>query len=90
MKSIPIKSAEAIAKEFGYDQVIIVARKVGNQGGEHVTTYGRDKKHCDIAAECGEFLKYKIMKWHDVRLLLLEDTTEEEELSPFSGPIGQS
>jgi len=61
MKRIPIKAAREIAKLYDYDQVVIVARKVGE--GEHVTTYGRNKIHCGIAARIGDFLKYKIMGW---------------------------
>lgn len=61
MKPIPIKAAQAIADKYGYDQIIIVARAIGE--GEHVTTYGRDKANCDVAARIGDFLKYKIMGW---------------------------
>lgn len=66
MYPISIKAAERIAKEYGYDQVIIYARKVGvdpEPHGEHMTTYGVDKTHCEVAAKIGEFLKYKIMGW---------------------------
>ena len=66
MKEIPISAAMRIAKDFGYDQVIIFARKVGEPGsgcGEHLTTYGVDKVHCDVAAKIGDFLKHKIMGW---------------------------
>lgn len=41
MKSIPISAARRIAEDYGYDQVVIVARKV--DGGEHCTTYGVNK-----------------------------------------------
>ncbi len=61
MTPIPISAAKQIAQEHGYDQVIIVARAVGE--GEHVTTYGRDKANCDVAARIGDFLKHKIMGW---------------------------
>lgn len=67
MKKIPIRAAEHIAKEYGYDQVFIYARKVGDPardwmgGGEHVTTYGVDRANCKAAAMIGDFLKYKIM-----------------------------
>ena len=61
MKPIPISAAKEIAKVYGFDQVIIVARAVGT--GEHVTTYGRDPVHCDVAARIGDFLKHKIMGW---------------------------
>lgn len=75
MKPIPIRSAEKIAKEFGYDQVMIYARKVDApagvgenakseiKGGEHMTTYGAGAKHCAAAAQIGDFLKFKIMGW---------------------------
>ena len=65
MKDIPIKAAEKIAKDYGYDQVIIVARKTGDDGGEHMTTYGINKEHCKIAGDCGKFLQTEIMGWHD-------------------------
>lgn len=63
MKEIPIQAAKQIAKNYDYDQVIVIARKVGANGGEHVTTYGKNKEHCKIAAKIGDFLKYKIMGW---------------------------
>lgn len=66
MKPIPVSAAEKIAKAYGYDQVIVIARKVGDDPephGEHVTTYGRDRKHCAAAAKIGDFLKFKVMGW---------------------------
>ena len=66
MKRIPIKAAQRIAEEYGYDQVVIYARKVGkdpNPHGEHMTTYGVTKEHCDVAARIGDHLKYKVMGW---------------------------
>lgn len=63
MKPIPISAAKRIAQDYGYDQVVIIARAVGDEGGEHVTTYGKDKANCDVAARTGDFLKYKIMGW---------------------------
>ena len=68
MKRIPIIAAKKIAKDYGYDQVIIFARKVGDipdPHGEHLTTYGINKIHCGIAARCGSFLKREILKWYD-------------------------
>ncbi|WP_024749877.1 MULTISPECIES: hypothetical protein [Methylosinus] len=66
MKPIPISAAERIAKECGYDQVIIYARRVGDDPkphGEHVTTYGVDAAHCEVAARIGDHLKYNVFKW---------------------------
>lgn len=63
MKPIPISAAKHIAEKYGYDQVIVIARKVGDHGGEHVTTYGKDKANCSVAARIGNYLKYEIMNW---------------------------
>lgn len=64
MKPIPISAAKNIAKLYDYDQIIIYARKVGDNGGEHMTTYGVNKIHCEVAAKIGDFLKYKILGWN--------------------------
>ena len=61
MKPIPISAAKRFAEKYEYDQVIVIARKVGE--GEHCTTYGVDKANCDVAASIGDFLKYKVMGW---------------------------
>lgn len=62
-KPIPILDAKRIAENYNYNQIVIVARKVGDNGIEHVTTYGTDKANCDVAANIGDFLRYEIMKW---------------------------
>jgi hypothetical protein len=64
-KPIPITAAKRIAEDYGYSQVIIVARAVGDNGGEHVTTYGVDKANCSVAARIGDFLKFKVMGWKE-------------------------
>lgn len=61
--SIPISAGKLIADTYGYDQVVIVARKVGVNGLENVTTYGVNKAHCDVAARMGDFFKHKLMNW---------------------------
>lgn len=72
MKRISIAAAERVAKQYGYDQVVIIARKVGDGGGEHVTTYGIDAANCDVAGRIGTFLKSKIMGWPDVLSTLVD------------------
>jgi hypothetical protein len=62
-KDIPIAAAREIAEKFGYDQVVIVARKCGDGGREHCTTYGVNKEHCGIAARIGNFFKHNLMRW---------------------------
>ncbi len=64
-KPIPISAARRIAEDYGYHQVIIIARSVGPDGVEHCTTYGVNKAHCDVAARAGDFLKFKVMGWHE-------------------------
>lgn len=67
MKRIPITAAERIARLYGYDQVVIIGRKVttdDEQGGEHITTYGVSKAHCDSAGLQGKALQ-KFMGWSD-------------------------
>lgn len=66
MLDIPVSAAQKIANKYGYDQVIIIARRVGeapDPHGEHMTTYGRNVLHCDVAARIGDFIKHKIMGW---------------------------
>ncbi len=63
MRAIPISAAKNVAEKYGYDQIVIIGRKVGEAGGEHVTTYGVDKANCDVAARIGNFFKHKLMGW---------------------------
>ena len=65
MKPIPISAAKHIANAYGYDQVVIYARRVGenHEGGEHMTTYGANPTHCRIAAAMGQTLK-NFMGWN--------------------------
>lgn len=65
LKPIPIEAAKRIAKEYGYDQVLIYARRCHDTPephGEHMTTYGRNREHCNVAARIGDTLK-KFMGW---------------------------
>ena len=47
-KPIPIAKAKEIAKQYEFDQVIIIAR---SDNGGHITTYGKTKKLCVGAGE---------------------------------------
>lgn len=61
-KPIPIAAAERIAKQYGYEQIVIYARRTGQDGCEHMTTYGVDPTHCSVAARMGRVLK-QFMGW---------------------------
>lgn len=68
MVPIPISAAKMIADSYGYDQVVVIARRVGEAPephGEHCTTYGRTPGHCAVAARMGDTLKHRVMAWPD-------------------------
>ena len=70
-KRIPISAAKRIADEYGFDQVVIFARKVDTEpglgdGGEHVTTYGKTVADCDVAARMGNHLK-RVVGWPEAK-----------------------
>lgn len=91
MRPIPISAAERIAKTYGYDQVVIMARRIDNalppldadmavitdrEEGEHITTYGVNKTHCEVAALMGTTLK-RIARWPSERDRVLLDKLYE-------------
>lgn len=68
MIPVPISAAKMIADAYGYDQVVVIARRVGEAPeahGEHCTTYGRTPEHCAVAARMGDVLKHRVMGWPD-------------------------
>lgn len=72
-KPIPISAARRIAEAYGYEQVVVIARRTGAEGVEHVTSYGINKVHCDVAGRIAGFLKHKIMEWPVDLAALLEE-----------------
>lgn len=58
---IPITTAERVGKMHGYDQVIIIGRRVGENGLEWVTTWGKNKTHCDAAARIGDAIRDNVI-----------------------------
>ena len=57
-KRIPIAAARRIAEDYGYDQVVIIARDVDPPiCGEWCTTYGSNKENCRVAAAMGDVLR---------------------------------
>ena len=63
VRPIPVEAARRIAEEYGYHQVIVIARRHGLGGMEHVTTYGSDRQNCEVAAAIGNHIKHQIMQW---------------------------
>jgi len=65
LQPIPIAEAQRVADKYGYDQVVIYGRRCHDSEpphGEHLTTFGRNKQHCEVAARIGDTLK-RIMGW---------------------------
>lgn len=62
MTKIPISAAKEIADKYGFEQVVIFARKTGEGGTEHLTTFGVTPTHCRIAAKMADVLK-TFMRW---------------------------
>lgn len=60
---IPTPAAELLARRYGYDQIVIVGRRVGLQGGESCTVWGDGPKNAALAAMMGQFLRTVIMQW---------------------------
>jgi hypothetical protein len=69
MSEIPIEVAKKIADEYDQSIVTIIAwegeSSSSKSGVTHVVTYGRSAKECDHAADLGNQIKKKILKWPD-------------------------
>ena len=88
MLPIPVSAAAAIAEQFGYDQVVIVARRVGDEAdphGEHVTTFGTGA-HRDVAARIGHYFQ-GLMAWPDPveKRAVLDVAIERERQETLEG-----
>lgn len=64
VKPIPITVAERIAKDYGYDQVVIYGRNIEGGRPDHITTYGRTKALCDAAGRISKTFQ-RWMGWLD-------------------------
>ena len=81
VKRIPIARAKEIAKAYGYDEVIIIARKHEPPESERistdwVTTYGINREHCKIAGLLGKSVQesmYVFPLWVDTVKKAVED-----------------
>lgn len=65
MLPIPVETARSIATDYGYDQVIVIGRRVGEDPdphGEHIATAGVGAAHAAIAADAGRALQ-RFMGW---------------------------
>lgn len=60
-RNIPILAAKRIAKDYGYDQVIVYGRDT-ETGREHMTTYGTTKAKCDAVGKIASTMQ-KFMDW---------------------------
>lgn len=61
-KRIPIAAAKRFGEEFGYDQVIVIARD-HESGRQHVTTWGASKQLCASAGQVAATIKGEVLGW---------------------------
>lgn len=61
-KRIPIAAARRFGDEFGYDQVIVIARDHVS-GRQHVTTWGATRQLCASAGEVATAIKEDVLGW---------------------------
>jgi hypothetical protein len=73
VKPIPVSAATGIARQFKADQVIIIARSLGDDDGECCTTYGSTDEHKQIAAAIGAYLTDRVMQWPDALWMPLSE-----------------
>lgn len=64
VKAIPPAAARRIARAYGYDQVIVLGRRLDEPGeaGEHVTAWGPDEAATRDAARLGELARRTILR----------------------------
>jgi hypothetical protein len=93
---IPIVAAETIGKAYHYDQVVIYARRVGDDSIEWVTTWERNRAHCDVAARIGATIckgvvePLETMGAEITRLTALVGTEAEREEIEDMAAVGRS
>lgn len=64
VKAIPPAAARRIARAYGYDQVIVLGRRLDASGeeGEHVTAWGPDEAASREAARLGELARRTVLR----------------------------
>ena len=60
---IQLSEMEELCTKYGFDQVIVLARKVGEGGYENLGTHGVDMEHSAAAEAIGVHLRIKVMGW---------------------------
>ena len=63
-------AARLVARLFGYDQVLIVGRRVGNDPdphGEHVTSFGTTNANKFAAAALSYSAQEKLLGWKQTK-----------------------
>lgn len=63
MSEISSIDLQEFADKYDLDQLIIVGRKVGDNGKEICTSFGRTKDNSEVANDIANFMKYKVMGW---------------------------
>ncbi len=62
-KHLTLEEGKRLLEEYGLHQVVIIGRRVGEDGYVNVLTHGTDMAHSAVAARIGECLKTEVMGW---------------------------
>lgn len=77
-KPIPVHEGRSIAQRYGYDQILIIGRKVDPDGEQWHTTYGRNREHCDAAG--------RIMRWLERQMDAYDDPEKRALIEAILNP----
>ena len=89
-KRIPVSQAERLGRKYGYDQIVILGRRAGDDGGWAKATWGTDREHCRVAALIGD--AFQLLEEGKVRLQPIEPLPGEvdDDRRPVHRPQGQA
>ena len=85
LEEIPISAAKEVAEKYGYDQVVILARRCHDTPDPHgswATTYGKNVDHSRSAARWGQ--AFRDLENDNSKIVPIPKTIEEEIYTTFS------
>lgn len=63
---MPAEAAGHIAQAFGWDRIVVIGIRDGQEGGQVVTHAGRGPRHGAIADDMASYVKEKLFGWESV------------------------
>lgn len=65
-REMPAEAAGHIAKAFGWDRIIVVGIRDGDDGGQVVVNAGRGPRHEAISNDMAQYVREKLLGWDSV------------------------